>query len=766
MRLFHIFYLLRRKLFFIPLGVIVLSVSIFTVAHAYPPGGVFGRAEFHGYFTNQVSYYGQNILPQIGNGQALPSVGPNSVNSVQEFLRVLKNANASGDNLRTTGSAFIVYTMLGRNGANYSRIVSNADWQDLRNRLNDRAANGKIAWQGDVVNCTNSFWQNDNDAGYYDECKNEPGIRFYNDNGTLAYELLRRCANPMGDVSGLPNKPPDKPKPPVNPGPGSGNAYGCKPMLVKVYPGRDARGQYVPVNVRTIVRNLGTYSAPATINITSDHTTGTTYTVYFQETTWWVSNYTPVKDPNNGAIIRWDPVYSPPRSWTDSIGPCYDYSLTPLVDLNGQTTIESGGTGRINNSVINGADASVQYGPTKSPAVDWRLTRMIFQPNTTLSGGDTSARTTNSDPCGAFSGAGRTACDVVQEDPSRVFPVGTSTFTPIYNYIAATNLATGTQVCFTVGVSRPTEDPTPVWRHSALRCFIVSKKPKFQVHGGDVRVGGNIETGLSTVTSGTSTKTYGSWVEYGALAVGSSNGFASGSGLNNGGVPAPSAWNNLTFANIDNNGTPSYGYYAFPPRLASLIAQFTGSTPLGTANSNVGSMSSGTYSATNLTIGATSIGQDAGGRGKSIIIVASGTVTINGDITYTGAGGSGTFTNLSQIPQLVIVANAINITGATKNIDAWLMTTGAMGGVNTCSDAGTTAALTSDICSNVLHINGPVVTNHLYLRRTAGADDGDRSGDPAEVFNLRADAYTWARAQSSDAGKAQTVYTSELPPRF
>lgn len=744
------------------MAALIFMAGFYGTAMAYPAGGVFGRAAYHGYFTNIQDNGGTSVLPIIDQGLAIP----NYIDSVGEFVQLLKNANGSGNRQRVTGSAFIVYTMLGRDGAGYSRNVSGADWTELTARLNNRAANGKISWSGNVVDCTNSYWQGigdqwdggaatDDDA-YYDNCKNESGIRFYNDNGSIAYELLRFCANPMGKVGGLPQRT-DQPKPPVDTqNPGS-SSNGCKPMLVRVNPGRDARGNPVPVKVWTRIRTLGTFSQPTTINITSDHTTGDVYTVYYH-TNSYISNYTPVRD-KAGVIIRWDPVYASARTWTTSIGPCYDYSLTPQVDLGGQTTIESGGSARVTNTVTNA-------GPTKTPKVDWRLTRLIYVPGTTLSGADMAARTNNTDPCGSFRAAGRTGCDVVWESAAMIFPKpAPSDTTRIFNYIAAADLPTGTQVCFTVGVSKPTEDPTPVWRHSMMRCLMVSKKPKFQVHGGDVRSGGTVETGLSTVTAGGATKTYGSWVEYGALSVGPNNGFASGSGLNKGGPAAPSAWNKLTFANIDDNGNASYGNYAMAPRFASLVGQFTSSNSSGVATANLSGLTSGTYTAGNLVITGGNIGQDGNGKGKSIIIRASGLVTITGDINYVGPSG-GDFTQIDQIPQVVIIAGNINIRGSVNHLDAWLMTTGTTGAVNTCSDVAATSPLNSNICGAVLTVNGPVVTSHLYLRRTAGADDGNRSGDPAEVFNLRADALLWQHTLSSEAGKAQTVYTSELPPRF
>jgi len=52
------------------------------------------------------------------------------------------------------------------------------------------------------------------------------------------------------------------------------------------------------------------------------------------------------------------------------------------------------------------------------------------------------------------------------------------------------------------------------------------------------------------------------------------------------------------------------------------------------------------------------------------------------------------------------------------------------------------------------------------MYRTAGSGVGVAIGDPAEVFNLRGDAYLWATAYSSNSDRLSTVSTKELPPRF
>lgn len=302
-------------------------------------------------------------------------------------------------------------------------------------------------------------------------------------------------------------------------------------------------------------------------------------------------------------------------------------------------------------------------------------------------------------------------------------------------------------------------------RVSAPRCAVIAKKPKVQIHGGDIRIRGNIDTATSSANG----MTYGSWVEYGAFSTLGNNGFASGSGWNNGTPGAFGAVSKLTFANIDDGGAPRYGYYAFSDA-PSLVNQFTTAASAGTVGGSLdlNTLASGTYKAGDVTITPSPIGQ-VGGKGKSIVIVADGTVTIAGDITYAAPNPDGTFTNMEELPQVIIIAHTIKIAGSVGQIDSWLLTTGTMadqGSINTCSDVSLATDLTASICKNKLIVNGPVSTSKLHLRRTAGSDTAAQAGDPAEVFNLRPDAYLWGVRQASAAGKAQTTYSVELPPRY
>jgi hypothetical protein len=456
--------------------------------------------------------------------------------------------------------------------------------------------------------------------------------------------------------------------------------------------------------------------------------------------------------------VNGSPIYALEIACANPLGslpglPAAQYSLTPSVSLD-KTMIEPDETVTVTNTVRNGSNV-------RTEETDWRLTKIEYRPGTDLDNNDTRGRDNGSEPCDTFPQGGRSVpCRTEQRSSREIFNArSTKTYAPEFEYVAPVGTPVGTKICFTVSVSRPTRDPSPSWRHSTLRCVIVGKKPKIQVWGGDIRVGGAIDTSTSTFSSLRST--YGSWGEYGALSNESNSGFASGAGLNDGNTNrGQGRWSDLTFAN--SNTACAFGCYGFSSYAPSLTGQFTStpSSPLPTGTPNLADLASGTYRATNRTIAGGSISP-----GKTIIIVATGRITIAGDITY----NDGPYTSLSDIPQVVIKAAEINIAGSVSNVDAWLLATtdDGDGTINTCSDVGPTVRLTVDMCNRPLKINGPIVTDRLYLRRTAGSAGGPTTiDDPAEIFNLRADAYLWGNNYGGGNGKVQTVHTKELPPRF
>jgi hypothetical protein len=683
------------------------------------------------------------------------------------------------------GAAFVVFSLIGKNPP-ADRNLTNADWADFLNRLNN--PNLTMSLVGNHPLSPNSAAINDSsgrlDFFHFTDSLGQTGPSFvFKLNGVIVGSIERKCANLQGQYA-LPQAAPQW-RITGNSWVGVDNTSPDNSVLTarvgQTLYWKHAIGNVGPNNTdRPIAYAIGKsgFSAGAWANNAPPNNQDPQGTTNINVNAWFdvgwgtprasYSRYVVRQADVGGKLcqsISWGPTAWDNAAWTASTEACvtvpYDYNLLPSVTgPNGMGSVGSTiptVTPKVNNQLAGNAGATT----TSPPGVEWQIKRVEVAPGKTI---PMIQQENGNAPCQHYKSGGATVCDD-RGSGSQSFPAGSTTLALLSNEQIKPTTAVGTKVCFTLSV-RPYSQTSGNWRHSAPVCITVSKQPKVQVWGGDLRTRGSIETGTSVITSGGTDRLFGSWVEYGGFAAGGIDGFASGSGLNNGSLNTTAAdlWNKLTFANIDSTGTSTYGKFPLPP-LPNLSTQFIGSASGGAINSNLGALSSGTYTVGNFTTTGGAIGQ-AAGKGKTIIIISSGTFTIDGDITYKGNGASDTFNKVDELPQVIIIARNINITNATKQIDAWLLTTGATGVINTCSDRAVAAPLNATVCNNQLTVNGPVVTQHLHLRRTAGSDSVADAGKPAEVFNLRPDAYLWAQARASQSGKVQTVYSVELPPRF
>jgi len=589
----------------------------------------------------------------------------------------------------------------------------------------------------------------------------------------------------------------------------------------------DKKGNNVNVTVKVYnltTDNQITIPQSSTVNgtdidVTTPCTTGDKYKVELKTNNYAYNVYH--CDPTRPPLCydyRVDPV------WQAIIGPCFDYNLKasifPLsayqVEADSVINIVPGlsseawtkthevsgfpGVGSFNFHYF------TTNAHTKSKDTDWQISQLIIPPNVLVPTFNNNSSSTV-EPCAYFlSNHLITGCSSIKsgkavfskaDNPTTTVISGDNPLSPL-NVTIGDHLS-GTKVCFAFSVHAAASDPSnnsftvdPQWNHSALYpnltnntnnnnfCTIVVKKPKVQVLGGDLSVGKSnpVNANVATTTSvkdisGNGNHVFGSWVEYAIFATGSITGMASGSafngGLNNSTI---AKYSSLSFANSGNhlNCTGSgldpntIGCYSWQGHLLPDVTTsfpVTNSTTVLSSSLNLDSLTnSGVYTAN----GNVSIAGGNIGVGKWIVINAP-TVDINitGDIKYT----PDTLHSLNNIPQVVIIANNINISSAVRNIDAWLIASGTSGIITTCTEGGdNNTHINATICANPLVVNGPVMARHLYLRRTAGSGKDTASGDPAETFNLRADAYLWAYARATGSGRVQTVYTTELPPRL
>lgn len=522
--------------------------------------------------------------------------------------------------------------------------------------------------------------------------------------------------------------------------------------------------------------------------------------------------------------------------------PTSNYSLAPVTNVDG-AAVQAGDTVNFSYSVNsdspdgeNGTTGWQVYDVTIDPSVNGNPLNFTSAASACSTGSSTPYCNSinncsvilnmigNKGTCNSVPNGGRGTCG---SNPSTSPGSGSNTFVPGVNNTwyspprcqTIDDLPLGTRVCSLLVLNRPTGSGSIVNRGSSAECVTIGKTPLIQVYGGDIRVGKRFATDTSTISaipgiytssfkvSGSAQpigRTYGSWVEYGALAPGPIKRIASLSGYagDNGGYDSPitpagcdQGINKLTFSNTsaDESGNasshdPGCGYFAENQSLIPDIVSTAAvrqpidpsryALPLKFDGGSIAGVYRNDAAGATIEIGG---GTSEITKGKTYYVyVPHGTVFIKDNIeladdTY---GDNG---NISDLPQLVIIAQSIKIKDTVNRVDAWLVAPGTRdneGVVNTCvNDTGNTPKLTATVCDQPLTINGPVMARELLLWRTKvdksnpacrieAVTDCKNIGDPAEIFNLPASTTLWAQGNGTNPSRAQTGYTVELPPYY
>lgn len=469
-----------------------------------------------------------------------------------------------------------------------------------------------------------------------------------------------------------------------------------------------------------------------------------------------------------------------------SVGiPAANYTLSPVLSANASIA-ESGSQVQLTDTIRN-------TGSTASSGTQWQLSQFVVPTGGSYPGAGNSP----SAPA-QYYGNNLVRLDGSKDGSYGVgdTPLGQPTET-LPDYPA------GYKICYALSV-QPRSNSDGQWAHSAPVCVTISVKPLMQIRGSDLSVGNsflgttavvptaNVDTSVTTKTISGTTYSFGSWVEYGIFATGfiTNTGSAAAyagtgaqAGLQNATLCSETqlSFNNaVTSGGVCNSGGSfkTVGNFTSSRAIPDVASNYpvSASTPQFGNNDLSAVTTQGLYTSSgDLTLTGGIIGvasspanqPRAPGVGRWVVINApNATVTISGNITYT----TGMLTSIDDIPQLIIIAKDINITDAVTQVDAWLIAksnpTLTDGVINTCSTVAPSAPLSTAICSNSLTVNGPVMANHLLLRRTTNPGTGLGSGQPAEIFNLRPDAYMWAAVHTPSNGRIETVYSSELPPRL
>jgi hypothetical protein len=301
---------------------------------------------------------------------------------------------------------------------------------------------------------------------------------------------------------------------------------------------------------------------------------------------------------------------------------------------------------------------------------------------------------------------------------------------------------------------------------TAISCVMVGKRPKVQVLSNDLRV--RQSDVVARVNSYENGKYYGSWIEYGAFILGSDADVASGAGLRNGSdsdIGERSEWSKMTFANLDTYGDYTTLGTQSQPNIADHVELKTISAPNVPSATNVqlASLSGNMYRSN----GSTTINGSNSNISGTKLLYVNGTARINTNITLR----EGSYSSPADMPQVIIVANNIDIADSVTRIDAWLITyevpaTPNGGIIDTCYNGPAFNQRNANACNQQLVINGATMSSKLALNRTGPVTFDP--GAPAEIFRGRLDAYVWAyeNQRRSSANTAQTVDIVEAPARF
>ena len=339
-----------------------------------------------------------------------------------------------------------------------------------------------------------------------------------------------------------------------------------------------------------------------------------------------------------------------------------------------------------------------------------------------------------------------------------------------YSYkITGSDVANVQKICASFRIDQPAADASVIVTASSklldTKCVDIGKAPFVTVTGGDVI---SRQSRIWTTQVDINGYRHGSWGEYAMFAAGQlrSNSASSLAGGDARLLATPDTAR-LSFANA---GSGAVGNFDM---ISAIRPNFISSFDASTAWSTSSIMSAGmvpvaslqqnrinTYSGTLHLAGGTVSG--------SKIVRVDGSVIISGDILTDNPSVS----NPLDFSQLIIVASGnITINSDVTRVDAWLQ---AGGTLSTCDSPSTPyyQGLTTGNCNKQLTINGPVSADVIQLRRTAGNDGATKQShsEPGERFNLRPDAYLWAYAQSGETASGSTTidttYVTELSPRY
>lgn len=692
------------------------------------------RQPNYGYFMNQRDISGSDVWePGVGplntpygscRGATLAL--PTNINTKAEFINFVRCKLTYGNGQERRGAQFIIQAM--RGGGDHG-TPNSADVTDWMNRVNNPDVS--IDWGSSTARRSyelNSYYQGppgggatNDDAFFEDHDSSNYVIRFIH-NGQVKYMIRRACANPVGELPGLPNNP-------------AFNMSGTSRVSASGIPEQ----QNISVPSGTSVTFRHRLTSNATMTQTIDWTTHTqsgtqvgsgnagTFTA---GQTKQVGQQTLLATGPPGTqicrYVRWTPdtqVGGSSQSARACVTIIPDFDLQPSVNIqiNGGpgNRAEVGDTITFNYSVNNsGGDAS------SIDCAVYGLTRTNYYPVP-------SPADNTSDP-GYAPPPGVPGCP-------RDFLGGTNTDLGDENVTATT---VNRSICRSLYVDPAEPGGGPLGFEA---CAYVVQKPYTRTYSGDVLAGFNFESAPGTCSIfnqaaviGWNRRGSGAFAGAGAQHAVSATGLIFDLASSLGGAAGPP-----TALSFTNNATnPASGDFGGPFDWAPCAPDFYAARPTSTSTipPNVNAMGSGDYGgAGNVTLGGGTIR-----RGQQTDVYVDGNVLITGDIAYQNNW------SIDQMPtfRLIVRGNLYIDNDVTRLAGLYVAqptASGNGGTIFTCSNASFSqpnlngTLLTT--CDTRLTVNGAFLSADIRLLRTNGtlrqsnAAEPNTSANIAEIFN-------------------------------
>ncbi|MDB5175874.1 MAG: hypothetical protein JWM81_732 [Candidatus Saccharibacteria bacterium] len=319
---------------------IVGSLSL-VIVHQVSAAVVKGRVSYQGYFSGQCEYAGCALDPGTF---VFPGDGMVGVYTKDDLINRVRNS-LGGDLAHRIGAEFIINTMLGRDGAvaNININVGDADYNEWLTRLNDPSVTMNHVTQGYKINSYYTNGPKVHDDAFESFRNQQPAVDtivLYS-NGVPVYILKVACANPLGDMPGLPRVPP-RDQPPV---------LGLDPPSCTTFSGWafDADNFGLPVNIRIIID--GWYQVDFTAQSPRSDINGPPMNVPgLHGFSWSVPSGFQDLNAHSYSVMAWSNispggVWIPSATQSGAFAPCYGAACAPgSAQINGGNIVRVGTT--------------------------------------------------------------------------------------------------------------------------------------------------------------------------------------------------------------------------------------------------------------------------------------------------------------------------------------------------------------------------------------------------------------------------------------